>query len=136
MATGSLSNGVCYESVDLATDAFYSSLPPSSFSVSAPYLVNASWGDFVVTSGSVVTSFFVKPVAGPYAGLWVSKVQSFDALGVAHLISQVPVNARAFPSCYAPSEAFNDGVSIGWAVVGSLTTVFFVMMIKKALGHG
>lgn len=114
MATGSLVGDVCYETVILATDGYFSGLPVQSV---------------LSASGVLLTTEHFKDVAGN----WNLKQVSMDALGVQSVIYQVAVSPPPFPACYSASESFNDGMMIGWAVVGVMVLVVFVVAVKKMM---
>lgn len=114
MATGSLADGVCYESVGLATDAYFSGLPVQSV---------------LSASGVLLTTQHVKDVAGD----WNLKQVATDAVGVQSVVYQVVVSPSPFPACYSPAESFSDGMLIGWAVVAVMVLVLFVSAAKKLM---
>lgn len=114
MATGSLDGGICFETVDLATDAYFSGLPVQS-TLSA--------------SGVLLTTEHVKDVAGN----WNLKQVSTDAVGVQSVVYQVVVSPPPFPACYSPLESFEDGLVVGWSVVAVMVMVLFVSAAKKMM---
>lgn len=112
MALGSLANGVCYENVAAATDAYFSGLPPVS--AYDPVALILTTTDF----HSVL-------------GVWFQRQITVDALGVQLINFDVPAVLPAFPLCVAPSEYFNDGVIIGGAIVAVMFIGWaFVAMVK------
>jgi hypothetical protein len=114
MSTGSLVNSICYENVSLATDAYFSALPVSQ-------VVNPNTGITLVTSYVNVS------------GVWNVQQQSIDTSGNQTLVYSVVAQVPGFPSCYAGSEAFNDGNLIAWALVAVMVIVLFVSMLRKSL---
>lgn len=114
MATGALSGGVCYESLSLATDSYFSALPPSS-------ALDAATG--ITTQNSLVNT----------AGVWYRQQVSVSSAGVSSLVYSVPAVSPTFPACYAPSEAFADGVNIGWAFAACMVIIVFVMAGKRLI---
>lgn len=114
MSTGSLAAGVCFENVSLATDAYFSGLPPLSSYVSGSYVFSPKYE-------SVGGVWSLQSYASPVGG------------GGMFLNSSVAVPVPLFPACYAPSESFADGVNIGWSVAGVLILVVFVYMARSAM---
>lgn len=114
MSTGSLAAGVCFENVSLATDAYFSGLPPISSYVVGSVLYSPKYEKI---TGVWKTQFYASPVAG--GSSWLN----FSA------VAPVP----PFPLCYSPLESFADGVNIGWAVAGVLILVVFIYMARAAM---
>lgn len=105
MATGSLAGGVCYENVSLATDSYFAGLSPVSYYTSA--------GDLITTSYVQVS------------GVWNAQQTDLSAAGAFSIIYTVAAPVPSFAPCYAPSESFADGVTIGWALALVFGVVFF-----------
>lgn len=114
MATGSLVGGVCYDTLSLATDAYFSGLPVLSV---------------LSANGVVLTTSHFKDVAGD----WNVKQVSTDAVGVQSIVYQVVEFAPPFSSCYSPSESFADGIDIGWIIAAMCVAVLFVKVAKKIM---
>lgn len=114
MATGSLVGDVCFETVILATDTYFSGLPVQST---------------LSVSGVLLTTEHVKDVAGN----WNLKQVSTDVVGVQSVVYEVVVFPPPFPACYSASESFTDGMLIGWAIVAVMVLVLFVSAAKKLL---
>ncbi len=114
MATGFLVGSTCLENSSLAADTYFSSQPVVTF-LSA---------NKVLTQDSYIN---------PSSGVWdLQQVQfnSAGSLSVNYTVSAVP---PVFPACYAPSEAFADGVNIGWAFAAVLVIVLFVSSVRGVL---
>lgn len=116
MATGSLSGGVCFENSFSAYDAYFSVLPTSSAVDPATGVVSQS--SYVLTSG-----------------IWNIQQISISPSGVSSLVYSVPASLPIFPACYAPSESFADGVTVGWSFATLMVVVVFVMFGKKLMTH-
>ncbi len=112
MATGSLADGVCYETALEATDAYFSGFPPFTFNSG--------------TSTSVVSYLKV-------ATVWNKQQVTTTNKGVVTVNYTVPVTAPVFPACDSPTEFFNTGVSVGAAIVGVLVIGWAFHALAKAL---
>jgi hypothetical protein len=115
MATGSLSDGTCYENSALAADSYFSGLPP-----------------FVFSSGtSTITTYFNKVGA-----VWKNTQTKTSSTGVVTTNYSVNAVVPVFPTCYAPSEAFADGVNVGWALALAMAAAFGVHILTGLFKHG
>lgn len=113
MATGALSGGVCYESLSLATDAYFSALLPVSY---------------IKSTGAYTT---VEHVYN--AGVWKHYSYTTSSTGVVTTDYLIVATPPVFPACYSPSEAFADGVNIGWAFAACMVIIVFVMTGKRLI---
>lgn len=103
MATGSLVNSVCYDSVALANDAYFSAYPAETYQDPTNSLVHQ------VVKFEQISSVWMRSVYGnaPWGNsLW----------------SQTVATPPTFPLCISPSESFTNGVNFGWSV--ALVMVF------------
>ncbi|MDD5299925.1 MAG: hypothetical protein PHD65_05450 [Gallionella sp.] len=107
-------SGVCYETVALAQDAYFSGLPVQSS---------------LTASGVLLTTQHVKDANS----VWNIKQVSTDTVGVQTVVYQVVVSPPSFPACYSPFESFSDGVTIGWAVAAMLVVILFVRVCKQIM---
>lgn len=106
--TASLVHNTCYPSVVAAVDAYFSTMP------------------VVLTPG--ITSYKIEHLQ--VAGVWNMRGTSIDNLGNATINYTVAATAPTFPNC-DPTEAYFDGMAIGWGVVGAMVSAFSVIFIKK-----
>lgn len=113
MATGFLANGTCFEDLNLARDAYYSSQPVVSH---FDPVLNVTFADSFQFLNGVWTRVTTASVPG-----WTNNYSSFTAID------------PPFPVCLAPSECFNMGVEIGWALCSAMTVIVFVSFIRKVL---
>lgn len=114
MATGSLVSGICYETVGLATDVYFSGLSVQSV---------------LSASGVLLITEHVKDVAGN----WNLKQVSMDAFGVQSVVYQVVVSPPLFSACDAPSESFAYGVDVGWVICALCLSAFFVRVVMRTM---
>lgn len=114
MATGSLVGGVCFETLSLAADDYFSGLPTNSV---------------LSASGVLLSTSHYKDVSGD----WMQKQVSTDVLGVQSVVYQVVVSPPPFPACYSPAESFADGVDIGWAIACVLALILLVSAFRKMM---
>lgn len=113
MATGLLANGVCYESLTDATDAYFSSIPVAS-------VINAL--------GVTVQNAYIKYPLG-----WGVRQTSTSPLGVVTVDYNQYATVPVFPPCVAPSEFFYAGVEMGGWLVGTLVIGWAFTAFVKSL---
>ena len=116
MTTGFLVGSTCLENASLAADSYFSSQPVVTF-LSA---------NKVLTQNSYIN---------PSSGVWDLQQVQFSNSGFMSVNYTVAASSPIFPACYAPSEAFADGVNIGWAFAAVLVIVVFVSAVRGVL-HG
>lgn len=107
--TASLVNNICYPSVAVANDAYFSTIPVA------------------LVSGQ--TSYETKYLQ--IVGAWNVQQTSIDKFGNISIVYTKPVAAPVFPSCDY-SEPFFDGLAIGWGVVGAMAAAVSVIFIRNA----
>jgi hypothetical protein len=108
--TNSLVNSVCYPSASIAEDNFYSAIPP---------VIHVGETDsYQITH--------VKTSEG-----WVQLKQQISSSGSFSTVYSTVVTPPTFPPCDA-TQAFFDGMEIGWGVVAAMAAVTSVILIRKA----
>jgi hypothetical protein len=113
VSTGSLANGVCFETAALAVDAHFAGLPPFSY-----------------PSGTQVFTVSYSNLNGVWSqDVWGSMSGSANTWLNSTTLAPVP----SFPVCYAPSEQYNDGLSIGFALVSLMILPWLMAQLKKGL---
>lgn len=106
--TASLVQNTCYPSVAAAVDAYFSMMPVAH------------------TTGT--TSYKLEYLQ--VAGAWNMRGTSIDNLGNATINYTVAATVPTFPNC-DPTEAYFDGMAIGWGVVGAMVAALSVIFIKR-----
>lgn len=109
--TNSLVNSVCYPSASIAEDNFYSSVP-------------------AVIHVGATDSYQITHVKT--SGGWVQLKQQISPSGSFSTVYSTAVTPPVFPPCDA-TQAYFDGMEIGWGVVGAMIAVSSVILIRKAL---
>lgn len=111
MATGSLSNGVCFDSAASAAANYFSTLPPFQYY------------DFFQ---GVPVSISYQPVSAvPPA--WQQVTNSGGAITLAVAVPP------PFPPCLTPLENYQNGLQVGAALGSVLLICFGFLAIKKIL---
>lgn len=108
MATGYLKNGLCYDSLSTATDAYYSAFVPS------------------VVSGA--TSYTLQ--YNNVSGVWKAMQYSINATGVYTLRSTSNAPSLTFPTCDTTQQFF-DGLTIGWLIAGAMALAWGARLIRS-----
>ena len=108
---GALFNGTCYNSLNEATHAYWTSVPASITAGANSFLIHVRYEP---TTEKWMTYHYGK--ANP--GLW-----TYQGNG------QLPT--LSLPEC-DPAESFLDGVTVGWGVGSVLIAVAALMMMKRA----
>ena len=118
MATGYLSEGVCWASVMEATDAHFQSIPPSSLTV------------------STTTITYLHSYIKQANGTWNFVKQSYSSTGSPTLNYSVAMPTLNFYACTlpnSPSESFSDGLILGWGIVAAMVAAWAVKAMSKGL---
>jgi len=111
MATGFLAEGVCFETLQDATDSHFSGIPVAT----------------IVTATSTLQNSYFK--AGT---VWGYQQKSISPTGVITPVFSITAPVPAFPACFAPSEQYNDGLSFGFLIVSLMVTPWLLSQLKKA----
>lgn len=111
VATGSLSAGVCYETVAEAVNAYFSAIPVALSVQPAGKIYEVSY-------------IFLAP----------SWYQQFSVTGSAPVLTLAPV--PVFPACMAPSEFFQSGQAFALSLLTIVIVGWAFSAATKALGLG
>jgi len=112
-ATGAIYGVKCYPSQSDALDAYYSQVAPAQAPGTTSYV-----------------SEFVK-----VSGVWNIRQYSVSSTGVWTTRSTTAAPVVTFPTC-DPSEAFMDGVSIGWGVAIAMVAAAAIINLKRGARGG
>ena len=107
---GAMFNGICYETLPLATDAYFSSVGPFLTSGATSYL----------TEFSKIT------------GTWKIARYSIASNGTVTTLTQSNAPLVSLPSC-DPLEYFVDGTMVGWGIVGALIAAWVIKNMRRGL---
>lgn len=111
--TGAIYGQKCFNTPDLAVDAYYSNVAPAQTPGATTYVIE-----------------FVKTGA-----VWYQKSYSVSSTGVWTTRSTTAAPVPTFPAC-DPSEKFLDGVTIGWGIGSAMIAVAALMFIKRGARGG
>lgn len=111
---GALYNGICYETLTSAQDAFFNS--------SAPVL-------YVMGSNNnkTVSMWFEKT-----SGEWKIHREEFAANGTVDLHQNTVTELPDFASC-DPYETFSDGITLGWHLAAVVVTAWGMTQLKRLI---
>lgn len=110
MAQGAYFGGACHASQAAALDAYYGSSAPA-----------------VAPGGTSYLSEFVK-----VSGAWMMRRYQIDSLGQLSMFTDAAAPVVVFPEC-DPMQSFNDGMTVGWGLVGAMVVAAGIVAIKRAL---
>lgn len=105
---GASFQGKCFQTVALATDAYYSSVPVQSTPGSTSYVLYYKW------SGAA----------------WRMRSDSVNSGGNVNQRWDIPAPAVAFPAC-EEYEALFDGMTLGWGVVLAMAIAWGFREMKR-----
>lgn len=108
MASGYLVNNACLVSLESATDAYFSGIPPSLASGSTVYF-----------------SMLQKDTAA-----WNLLNYQISPTGVYSLLNTTAMTAPVFPVC-DPTERFFDGMQLGWGVAAAMIVVYVIRRVFR-----
>lgn len=106
---GSLVGTICYQSADLALDAYYAARGPSYTSGETSYL-----------------SYFEKAGSD-----WMIVRKSIASDGELTTLSSVVAPVVTFPDCN-PSEQFLDGMTLGWSIAAAMVAAYAIKFLWNA----
>lgn len=107
--TASLVNGVCYNDVQSAIDAYFSAQPSA-----------------LLPGNNSILNLYQN-----VSGVWKMTQYQIDKFGVSTLQYSTNAVVPVFADCDA-TESFFDGMAIGWGVVSAMVAALSIMFIKKS----
>lgn len=108
----------CFIDLPSAHDAWFSTLPPSSFSQGS-YLYESIYLPDSVVGRSSPSGWSRQTTEYPLSGGSSTSVTFYD------------LPSPAFPSC-DPAQNFIDGLTVGWGVASALVAVAAIKMMQRA----
>jgi len=110
--SNTLVGSVCYSSIPLANNAYFSNVSRSVFTDSTQ-------------------TIFIDHVFS--AGVWYVRKTTIDNLGNSLINYQVQAVAPTLAACDASAPYF-DGMAIGWGIVAAMAVAASLPLLKRSLG--